>query len=130
MREAKTLFFSGYSPLGRRPRLAICALLKHLGICHTKIATSRTPRYKKRYNIRSVWQSIGETPPTLPFRLPPAEKDGDERLTYDVPEAGQSLDARRRPGVCDARPLAMARAHANECAPNCSSKLFHNGGAG
>jgi hypothetical protein len=29
-------------------------------------------------------------------RLPPAEKDGDKRLTYDVPEAGQSLDARRR----------------------------------
>jgi hypothetical protein len=37
-----------------------------------------------------------ESPPMmLPFRA--AEKGADERLTYDVPEAGQGLDARRRP---------------------------------
>ena len=60
---------------------------------------------------------VNELEPTVPFRLAPAEKDGDERLTYDVPELGQSLDARRRPGVCDARPLAMARAHADVAKP-------------
>jgi hypothetical protein len=49
-----------------------------------------------------------ESPPMmLPFRA--AEKGADERLTYDVPEAGQGLDARRRPGVCDARPLIRKR---------------------
>jgi hypothetical protein len=60
---------------------------------------------------------LTESELTVPFRLAPAEKDGDERLTYDVPELGQSLDARRRPGVCDARPLAMARAHADVAEP-------------
>jgi hypothetical protein len=73
-----------------------------LGICHTKTGLHR----QGRRAIKNItYRPYGNR--SARCRLPPAEKDGDKRLTYDVPEAGRSLDARGRPGVCDARPLAI-----------------------